>query len=167
MPLELRTAEEQARAQDESRKVTETSVEPQQVLVQPAVQTSDLSVKNSKLSNRPSLSSLLNSKADESNKSFRANAAAVQSSESQKLLYEAYDWQSSSRGLIQDLQVMFPELDVSEGKLRLTSGFHWLISGTQTYPEVIDDNLVTGFPNKLSGNDFAQVWKLLANRIKE
>ena len=171
MPLELRSPEDQT----QFGRVSESNVVPN---TDEQVPTATVSTSASRPvlkkitgQDRPSLSSLLKSSSGDKSQCVSTDRPGTpvnpihQSNQVDAPKYEQYDWMLLSSGLVADLKVLFPSLQTREDKLELNSALCWLVSNAQTTPALVDGNLVTLLPSKLTGKDLTQVWKLIADKV--
>ncbi len=75
-------------------------------------------------------------------------------------------WEKVAKQTLIDLQVMFPDLQVSGAQLRLNPNFTWILSG-QEQIKLGSTGFQTQRPDLLSASEKKQIWQQLAQLSNE
>lgn len=76
------------------------------------------------------------------------------------------EWEKVAKQTLIDLQVLFPELQVSGAQLRLNPNLTWQLS-EQEQIKLVRTSLQTQTPNLLSAAEKKQIWQQLAQLSNE
>lgn len=78
---------------------------------------------------------------------------------------EEIQWSEIEQGGIDDLRVLFPELEVSGSVLKLTPTVSWQLVETET-PEISHELITSNRPILLSAQQKSNIWQVLSAHVK-